>query len=223
MRTKADVHRATFFGLFTFGMTCSAGHFALTNLTTIESLNKKTKAWQLAVYIPDREKPPTMAVTGIPYPTVTYPLPLTSEKSSTSPAPSDMTSEQPVEPENNSTDLPHLAERDARAKRTFAILRMEPGRNPWDLGAAGNWKSVMGTNVLDWFLPIRRSPLCNHESTISQFKLGKHFDKLMADNGLVSGNETRPSSARRKSRRHSHRDGASRREVEMQKYSQQPP
>jgi palmitoyltransferase len=217
------VHRATFFGLFNFGMTCSSGHFALTNVTTIESLNKTTKAWQLAVYIPDREKPPTMGVTGVPYPTVTYPLPLASEKSSTSPAPSDTTGEQPVEPENNHTDLPRHAERDARAKRTFAILRMEPGHSPWDLGAAGNWKDVMGTNMLDWFLPIRRSPLCNHESAISQFKLGKHFDKLMADNGLVLGNETSPSSARRKSRRHSHRSSASRRDAEMQKYSQQPP
>jgi len=217
------VRRATFFGLFTFGMTCSSGHFALTNLTTIEHLNHKTKAWQLAVYIPDREKPPTMGVTGAPYPTVTYPLPLASEKSSTSPAPSDTTSDQPVEPENNHTDLTHHAERDAKAKRTFAILRMEPGHSPWDLGAAGNWKSVMGTNVLDWFLPVRRSPLCNHESAISQFKLGKHFDRLMADNGLVSVDESRPSSGRRRSRRHSHRGSANKREVEMQKYNQQPP
>jgi palmitoyltransferase len=165
-------------------------------------------------------------VTGEPFPTVTYPLPLISEKPSMSPAPSDTTNAETVETENNHTDLPHHAERDARAKRTFAILRMEPGHSPWDLGAADNWKSVMGTNVLEWFLPIRRSPLCNHESAISQFKLGKHFDKLMADNGLVLGNETRSvrhSSGRRKPRRHSHQGSASRREVEMQKYSQQPP
>jgi palmitoyltransferase len=203
-------------------MTCSSGHFALTNLTTIESLNKY-KAWQLAVYIPDRKKPPTMGVTGVPYPTVTYPLPLASEKPGTSPAPSDSTNDETVQSENSHTDLPHHAERDARAKRTFAILRMEPGHSPWDLGVAGNWKSVMGTNVLDWFLPIRRSPLCNHESAVSQYKLGKQFDKLMSDNGLLSGNETRPSSTRRKSRRHSHRGGESRREIKMQKYSQRPP
>jgi palmitoyltransferase len=207
-------------------MTCSSGHFALANLTTIENLNKRTKAWQLAVYIPDREKPPTMGVIGTPYPTVTYPLPLASEESSTSPAPSDTTSEQPVQPENNHTDLTHHAERDARAKRTFTILRMEPGQSPWDLGVVGNWKSVMGTNVLDWILPIRRSPLCNHESTISQFKLGKHFDKLMAENGLSLGNGTRNarhSSTGRRTRRHSHRGSSGRREVEMQKYSQRPP
>ncbi len=207
-------------------MTCSAGHFALANLTTIENLNKRTKAWQLAVYIPDRQKPPTMGVTGEPFPTVTYPLPLASEKQNTSPAPSDTSNGETVAIENNHTDLAHHAERDARAKRTFAILRMEPGQSPWDLGAVGNWKSVMGSNVLDWFLPIRRSPLCNHESAISQFKLGKHFDKLMADNGLVSASDTgsaHPSSGRRRSRRHSHRGSARRREVEMQKYSQQPP
>jgi hypothetical protein len=62
------------------GMICSLGHFALAKLTTVENLNKRTKAWQLAVYITDREKPPTMGVTGTPYATVTYPLPLASEK-----------------------------------------------------------------------------------------------------------------------------------------------
>jgi palmitoyltransferase len=207
-------------------MSCSAGNFALKNLTTIESLNKRTKAWQLAVYIPDHKKQPIMGVTGEPFPTVTYPLPLVSEKSNSSPAPSDTTNEETVETGNTHKDLAHHAERDARAKRTFAILRMEPGRSPWDLGVADNWKSVMGTNMLDWFLPIRRSPLCNHESAISQFKMGKHFDKLMADNGLASGIDrlgTRHSSRRRKSRRHSHRGSTSWSGVEMQKYSQQPP
>jgi palmitoyltransferase len=202
-------------------MTCNSVRSALTNSTTIENLNKRTKAWQLAVYIPDREKPPTMSVIGVPFPTVTYPLPLASEKASTSSDPSDPTNSQAIESENNHTDLGHHAKRDAKAKRTFAILRMEPGRNPWDLGAVGNWKTVMGNNVLDWFLPIRRSPLCNHESGISQFALGAHFEKLKADNGLISENDTRRSrpSSGRESRHHSHRGSG---DIKLQYYNQPP-
>jgi palmitoyltransferase len=206
-------------------MTCSAGHFALSNLTTIENLSKRTKVWQLAVHIPDRRQSPATGIMGAPFPTVTYPLPIVSEKPSASLASSDTANGETFEIEARHTDLAHHAERDAKATRTFAILQMEPGQNPWDLGAVGNWKSVMGTNLLDWFLPIRRSPLCNHEGAISQFKLGKDFDKLMAENGLFIGNSTldaRPSSGRRKSRRHSRKGSAGVRDVEMQKYRQQP-
>lgn len=199
-------------------MTCSSVHFALTNLTTIENLNRWTKAWQLAVYIPDREKPPTMGVIGAPFPTITYPLPLASEKASTSSNPSESPNGEAIEPEHNNTDLAHHAERDAKAKRTFAILRMEPGRNPWDLGPVGNWKTVMGNNVLDWFLPIRRSPLCNHESEISQFVLGKDFEKLKADNSLALESDPRSSSGR-KTRHHSYRGSG---DIKLQKHTEPP-
>ena len=64
--------------------------------------------------------------------------------------------------------------RDLRAVRTFAILKMQrPGDNPWNLGSARlNLETVMGASVLDWVLPIRRSPCCNHESSESQFQIG---------------------------------------------------
>ena len=82
--------------------------------------------------------------------------------------------------EGNQRHNEALSARDSRATRTFAILRMlKPGDNPWDLGSALlNLETVMGTDILDWVLPIRRSPCCNHESPESQFRLGPKVDLL---------------------------------------------
>lgn len=45
--------------------------------------------------------------------------------------------------------------------KVYAILQLDQGVNPWDLGSWGkNLGSVMGKNVLEWVLPIRRSPCC---------------------------------------------------------------
>lgn len=83
--------------------------------------------------------------------------------------------------------------RDARATRTFAILPMlEPGQHPWDLGSPRlNWESVMGTRVFDWFLPIRRSPCCNHDDSESHFFVGPSIDRLRADYGLINKEDIR--------------------------------
>lgn len=170
-------------------MTCSSTQFALLNLTTIENLNKNTKAWQLAVFLPDPERTPKVDANGIAYPTITYPLPLESEKSNPSAAQSESSSGEIIEPVERHISPPHLSERDAKAQRTFAILHMEPGRSPWDLGASENWKTVMGNNVLDWFLPANRSPCCNHENDISQFRLGAWFEQLIVNHGLMPASE----------------------------------
>jgi palmitoyltransferase len=78
-------------------------------------------------------------------------------------------------------------ERDLQASRTFAVLRMlESGDNPWDLGSLMlNWKTVMGDNVIDWFLPIKRSPCCNHEQSESQFSVGPWVDLLRVRYGFL--------------------------------------
>jgi len=81
-----------------------------------------------------------------------------------------------------------LSERDAKATRTFAILNMnKPGENPWDLGSAmANWETVMGSHILDYFLPMKRSPCCNHETTESQFMIGPSVDLLRSSVGFAS-------------------------------------
>ncbi|KFX89211.1 hypothetical protein O988_08712 [Pseudogymnoascus sp. VKM F-3808] len=84
-----------------------------------------------------------------------------------------------------------LSERDTRATRTFAILQLAVGRNPWDLGAVGNWKSVMGNNFLEWVLPIKQSPCRNHESHESQFETGRWMEELLVEVGFMSEQDMR--------------------------------
>jgi palmitoyltransferase len=91
-----------------------------------------------------------------------------------------------------------LSDRDLKANRTFAILKMlEPGDNPWDLGTKiANWETVMGISVWDWFLPVRRSPCCNHEDTESHFMIGPWVDLLRCKVGFLAP-ENKPDRGRR--------------------------
>lgn len=86
-----------------------------------------------------------------------------------------------------------LSARDLRATRTFAILKMlNPGDNPWDLGSVWlNLETVMGKGFVDWLLPIRRSPCCNHEDSESQFRLGPKVDFLRASCYFIEPNDIR--------------------------------
>lgn len=72
----------------------------------------------------------------------------------------------------------HASARDRLAKQTFAILKTHSGENPFDLGPWRNFKSVMGNNVLEWFLPIKHSPCCNHEIMESDYEFGSLIDEL---------------------------------------------
>lgn len=72
-----------------------------------------------------------------------------------------------------------ISPRDLMAARTFAVLEMEPGENPWDLGSPFlNLGTVMGTSLLDVLFPIKRSPCCNHDSTESYYSLGPAVDRI---------------------------------------------
>ena len=97
-----------------------------------------------------------------------------------------------------------LSARDSRATRTFAILKMlNPGDNPWDLGSVRlNLETVMGNGIVDWLLPIRRSPCCNHEDAESQFRVGPKVDFLRASCYFIEPNEVRlPKKIRKESER----------------------
>ena len=86
-----------------------------------------------------------------------------------------------------------LSPRDFNATRTFGILRMpEPGSNPWDLGSGFlNLKTVLGTSIIDWLLPIRRSPCCNHEDPESQFLVGPAVDITRASYNFIETRDIR--------------------------------
>ena len=86
--------------------------------------------------------------------------------------------------------------------RTFAILHTKPGENPWDLGPFGNFKQVMGEHWYDWVLPIKYSPLSNHDSGESDFVLGPVVQRLREEAGIaLPQGESGRKSGRRKHRR----------------------
>jgi palmitoyltransferase len=105
----------------------------------------------------------------------------------------------------NATARERLSERDLQATRTFAILQMlQTGENPWDLGSRIlNFKTVMGSNLLDWFLPIQRSPCCSHEDGESQFALGPAVELLKSSVGFIPLRE--PGTLHRRRRKRTHR------------------
>lgn len=174
-----------FFGLFTMGMFGSSMQFALYNLTTIENLSNKRRPWTLAVLIPPSYQVPKEGH----YPHITYPLPLPA---STSAQTDGSTDTQPPAPPNGlvSNSPSHLRlVRDQQATRTFAITTLGIGRNPWDLGYSANFRSIMGDSVIDWFLPIKRSPNTRHESEESHFEYGRWVERLMVDLGFMGREE----------------------------------
>ncbi|GAB0132075.1 hypothetical protein EsDP_00000523 [Epichloe bromicola] len=161
----AIIALSAFFGLFAFGMTLTAGRYLLTNTTNIDML-RKHQIFTLAVRIP-QDTPPSSK-----YPTITYPL------QSWQPVPHALEAQQP----NGSAGPKHS--RDMQATRKFAILRTEAGENPWDLGLWENWKSVMGTSVKEWLLPLRHSPCCSHDSMVSDYPFGPLVDELRRRYGV---------------------------------------
>lgn len=147
--TVAVIALSGFFIMFTFGMVMTSGRFVFTNTTNIDML-KKSNVTQLAIRIP-RGSPST-----VDYPTISYPLASNSWW-----------------PSND-----NLATRDQQATHTFAIVRTNPSENIWDLGPWGNFKSVMGNNIVEWLLPIASSPCCNHDSMESDYALGPLLPEL---------------------------------------------
>lgn len=161
------------FGFFTIGMTMTSLKYVFDNITNIDVL-RKSQEFFLAVRVP-LDSPPTQQ-----YHTITYPLA----------RPAGLTRGPNGQP---------LAPRDDLARRTFAVLRTDKGENPWDLGAWRNFKTVMGNNALEWLLPIRHSPCCNHDSPKGDYEFGPlipelkkryHLPELKDDDGsATSGND----------------------------------
>lgn len=149
---------SAFFLLFAGGMTLTSFRYVLINITNIDMM-RRSHTYYLAVRIP-RDAPPDSA-----YRTIVYPLPDGSQ---------------------NSDDVPlSVARRDRLAERKFAILETKTRENPWDLGWKGNWKSIMGERVIDWFLPLRHSPCCDHDGrTDSDYAVGKLIDTLRERYGV---------------------------------------
>jgi palmitoyltransferase len=171
-----------FFGLFTALMTMTSWNYIFTNSTNVDMLGAKSKVYQLAVRVPRGSQATDK------YHTVTYPLSNTGERVENGA----VTASQVHPGVAAGAPAQSPPGRDALAARTFAILKTEPGENPWDLGLWQNWQYIMGENVLDWFLPIRRSPCVNHDSDESFYRMGQVVTALRARNGIdeLSADET---------------------------------
>ncbi|KAI0390474.1 palmitoyltransferase PFA5 [Xylariaceae sp. FL0594] len=158
---------SAFFGLFSFLMTVTSMRYVFQNTTNVESLGlQNDKVYQLAVRVPRGTRSDKFGV-------IVYPL----EKEAGNPT---------VNGHDDRADAVPATSRDDLATRTFAILHTEPGdkENPWDLGYWRNWKTVMGTNPLDWLLPIRSSPCANHESPEGFYPMGPVLNKVRTRYGL---------------------------------------
>jgi len=57
-------------------------------------------------------------------------------------------------------------------------MHSEQGANPWDIGALGNFKSVMGNHFWDWVLPIKQSPCANHDRSDAEFPTGPVVERM---------------------------------------------
>ncbi|KAK8023615.1 hypothetical protein PG993_011681 [Apiospora rasikravindrae] len=170
-----------FFGLFTFMMTITSLRYVLLNMTNVDLLGSRTKVYQLAVRIP-RGSEGTDS-----YHVINYPLARPGSSYSTNQHNNGNGTVARV----NSPSMGREA-RDSLAHRTFAILRTEAGENPWDLGCWENWKEVMGTNIIDWLFPIRRSPCVKHDLNESFYRMGQIVDEVRARHGIAPDSAAGP-------------------------------
>ncbi|OAA60108.1 DHHC zinc finger membrane protein [Cordyceps fumosorosea ARSEF 2679] len=166
---------SAFFLLFSGGMALTSLRYILTNMTNIDMFSRSRISY-LAVRVP-LDAPPSQS-----YPTVTYPL----QQPPVPPQPLGVVGTPPPPPPanpgesilNNGTSVLAAADRDVRARRKFAILRVEARENPWDLGPRRNWTSVMGRSPWEWLLPIRHSPCCDHDSMTSDYPTRNVLDGI---------------------------------------------
>ncbi|KAI1163923.1 DHHC palmitoyltransferase-domain-containing protein [Nemania serpens] len=170
---------SAFFGLFSFLMTVTSMRYIFLNMTNVDILSISHKVYHLAVRVPWGTRADGFGI-------IVYPLakPENSQRDrkrdANNPRPNRrMAGEQ--------LDAPPATSRDDLATRAFAILKTEPGENPWDLGPWRNWQSIMGTNPLDWLLPIRHSPCANHENLESLYPMDRILDQLRSRHGLPTG------------------------------------
>lgn len=154
---------SAFFGLFSFTMAAMSHGFALSNITNIENLSRRTKVHQLAIRIPLNQTPGSEdSTTPNDYETITFPLA----------NPNFDGNQFTYENQNGANGASRRA-----PEHKFAIVKTGVGENPWDMGSYyKNWKSVMGDRgVFDWLLPLRLSPCCQYNG---EYPVGPVVDRL---------------------------------------------
>jgi palmitoyltransferase len=187
------------FLLFSSGMLMSSGQFAFINSTTIEHLDRKTKVWNLAVYV-NQHVLQEIHDKALPLQLISYPRP--PEENLQNLAQHTAGSANQAPDGQTVSRSPTLT-----GHRTFAILETSPGANPFDLGFLGNFTDIMGPTIWDWLLPTRPSPCLNHDDPISLYKLGTVVDELKASTGVTTW-DSQASKRRRRRKSRSRRASA---------------
>jgi palmitoyltransferase len=212
---KSDVHLfvaiglAGFFLLFSLGMVGNCLSMVFRNVTTIELVSKRI---YMAVILPAERQlellaPPPPAKISSGSSDHDSDRPTTSELDDPSHINYFQRQQNPIPRRNTSsakpshriwkgtityplllpTDRPPIP---APPQRTFAILQLPPGLNPWNLGSAyANFTAVFGTSVLDWLLPLKHSPCCDHSTDITEYPLGPEFELMLRDAGVSRQDE----------------------------------
>lgn len=143
-------------------MALTSLRYILNNMTNIDMFSRNRISY-LAVRIPLETLPSSH------YSTIVYPL---QQPQLLPPAPATGA------PGGVVSAVPETTPRDQRAQHKFAILRLESRENPWDLGFARNWTSVMGHSPLTWLFPIKHSPCCDHDSMEGDYPTGPILDDV---------------------------------------------
>lgn len=204
----------------------SSMQLAASNLTTIENLNRRSAVWTLAIRVPNHVLSSRWAPT---FHTVTYPLPpMPPPPPPMQPHPGAGNGYQPppqppmpTHPGVGGGYPPPLPQPPTGAEQhVFAVLQTLPGENPFDLdNPLKNLQQVLGYSIVDWLLPLKRSPCTDHSSLESEFAMGPVVSRLKREAGLElassaeindsSNNEAaptdgRPKHKRRRGRHHHH-------------------
>ncbi|KAI5298203.1 hypothetical protein KEM56_004246, partial [Ascosphaera pollenicola] len=137
---------SSFLGLFVGAMVVGTMHNALLNLTTIESINRKSRNYTIALHVPrtcrfNTQPPSSILCLDDPRVLCTISFP------------------NAADPKFNAHNMPLLHGQ----TRTFAVVRTQKGESPFDLGSwNANWRELMGYSVFEWVLPGTRSPCQDH-------------------------------------------------------------
>lgn len=184
----------------------SSMQLAASNLTTIENLNRRSAVWTLAIRVPNHVLSSRWAPT---FHTITYPLPpMPPPPPPMQPHPGAGNGYQPppqppmpTHPEiGGGVQSPISDYTRATAggyppqpsqpptgaeQHVFAILQTLPGENPFDLdNPLRNLQQVLGYSIVDWLLPLKRSPCADHSSLESEFAMGPVVSRLKREAGL---------------------------------------
>ncbi|KAF4978843.1 hypothetical protein FZEAL_4845 [Fusarium zealandicum] len=182
VRLMVALALSSFLGFFSLIMAFTAFRFVFTNITNIDMFRKQ-QTFRLAVRVPQSTQPTDQ------YQTITYPL-TASAWGPNGPEMGRVHGMGQVDGADHDhgaapESLGPVSTRDRQAQRKFAILTTEPGENPWDVGPWRNFKSVMGNSIIEWLLPIRHSPCCNHDSMVSDYEFGPLIEELKRRYGIT--------------------------------------